>query len=650
MGIIQYTTDGELTPDTSNVLILIEIFDTYRFVEQDSAFKYASLALEIAERLNFARGILIATYSKGSMYFTQGNYQEIYDMAFTALQQADTSKYRAEQARLNQLLGISYASQGYYEPGLRYFMRAKNMFDAIGNEMGAMQNLVNIGVSYLKTQNYTKALDIFVRIDSLRGLKPATISVPVNLGFIYYEMGEYQKAEYHLKRVINFEGEKFDRRSLGLATFKLGEIHLAQKQYDQALNFFSQSIEIYEKLGNKSEKLQALNGIARTYLLTRKLKQAEDYALQVYNTALEHNALPDKQTSSETLHRIYRQQGDFQNAYKYLSLYKSYSDSMQNDEISKKIGRLEAEFDFQKKELELINEQRQQNAEHARTVSEHRTYLFITFSLLAIAVVVASLLYRNSKLRKKANRLLQEKNEEIEAQAKELHKMNELKNHLFSILAHDLRSPLSSLHGFITLNEMDSLTQKEIQKLVPELVHRFQYTSNLLNNLLHWSKSQLEGYTVEPAEFHVKKLFGESTEVLNQKAANKDLSIQNNIDEEATVYADKNMVDLVLLNLVSNAIKFTPKEGRIEVSSSQDKGYTTICVTDTGVGITEDQLATLFDTHNFHSTPGTENEMGTGLGLTLCVDFIKRNKGKFWATSEEGIGSQFYFTLPSKKP
>lgn len=647
IGSLNRTQAGELVQDTSTVNQLLDIFAVHRFSNSDSATKYADLALDMARRLEYTKGILKASYSRGSIFFTQGEYQKIFDLANEALDGVEPEQYHDEQAKLYQLLGIAHASQGSYEPGLRYFFKAKEMFDAAGDDLGSFQNLNNIGVSYLKIEDYDRALDIFLEIDSLRTLSPETISVPVNLGFIYYELGEYQKAIDNLMRVITFDAPSFDRRSLGLANFKLGEVYRAMGEYDLALDYFNQSIEAFDNLNNEVQKIQAYNGIAQTYLKTGNLSRAEEYALLAFEQATEYDNLPHKKDAAGTLQQVYSLQNNYEEAYEYLKLFETFADSLQNDEISKEIGRIEAEFEFQRRELELINAQKQQNIENAQQLAVQRSYLIVTIALLIIAIVVAYLGYRNSSLRKKANKLLQEKNDKIEAQAAKLQEMNEVKNQLFSIISHDLKGPLSSLYGFLTLNEMGALDQNEINKLIPELSNRFRYTSNLLNNLLNWSRSQLEGYTTDPELVPVTELFSESSKVLRNKADQKNITIENNIDSDVKVYADRNMIELVFLNLISNAIKFTPEGGQICITSSSENGTSTICIKDNGVGISEDKLDELFRETSFYTSSGTNNEKGTGLGLMLCIDFIERNNGSIWADSEKGKGSTFCFRLPS---
>ncbi|MEQ8524513.1 ATP-binding protein [Gracilimonas sp.] len=642
-----YNTDSSIE-DTTLVNTLIELSTFYRFSDMDSTLKYANLAASEAINADFTKGKLNARYLQAIVYYNRGDYERTAEIARQSLGEAGSEQFKQERALLNQLIGISYSARGSYQPGLSYFFEAYDLFKELGNDLGTFQNLNNIGVSYLKLEDYEEALAIFSELDSLRSLEPSTISIPVNLGFIYYELDQLEKAEQQLMRVINFDGSDFDQRAIGLSTFKLGEIHLRWRNYSKALDYFNRSIDKYEELGNELEKVQSLNGIARSYLQQGALNQALRFGNNAFKIANELGGLPEKNMSAGTLYEIHKAHGNFENALSYHEIYKNLSDSLSNDEINREVGRLEAEYEFREKELQMREAQQQQNLENASRVANRNILILISLSLLFIAVIVAYAQYRNSALRKKANDLLREKNDHIEQQAVRLEEMNDIKMHLFSIIAHDLRGPLSSLYGFITLNQMNELSKEKIQELIPELSDKFRYTSNLLNNLLNWAKSQLEGYRVIPEEFNLRQLLVENQKLLDYQAKEKNITVKNNTDDE-TVYADKNMISLVLLNLLSNAIKFTPENGSIALWTETKEHHIQFSIRDTGVGIPEDKLTLLFEESSFYTTDGTNNEKGTGLGLMLCKDFIKKNHGKFWAVSEVGKGSTFNFTVPKTK-
>ncbi len=637
------------TEDTARVNTLLELATFYRYSEFDSTLKYAELAKEKSQQIDFTKGFLNAQYLLATVAFNRGDYQKTYEIARKGLGHNDINKFRIERAYLNQMVGISYAAQGSYQPGLSYFIEAYELFKELDQDLGAFQNLNNIGVSYLKIEDYEEALDIFLQLDSLRTLEASTISVPVNLGFIYYELGDLDNAEEQLMRVLNFKGGDFDQRAIGLATFKLGDIYLQRESYSRAQSYFKRSIEKYNELGNELEKVQSLNGISKTYLRLGDLEEALAFAEEAYDIAHEFGGLPEKHTSAQTLYQVHKERNEFEEALSFHEIFSSLSDSLFNNDISREVGRMQAENEFRERELNLREAQQEQNLRNATEVANRNFFIIISLSLLIIAIVVAYLQYRNSSLRKKANELLKEKNEYIKQQTERLEEMNEIKTNLFSIIAHDLRGPLSSLYGFLTLSQMGDLSKEHIQQMIPDLADRFKYTSNLLNNLLNWAKSQLEGYNVHPEALDFSAIVNENVNLISSQAKEKNIRIVNQIKDSAFVYTDKNMVGLVILNLLSNAVKFTHNDGEVTIWNEEKETEVEFHIKDSGIGIDEEKLTQLFKESNFYTTDGTNEEKGTGLGMMLCKDFISKNNGRLWAESEVGKGSTFSFSLPKNE-
>jgi PAS domain S-box-containing protein len=230
----------------------------------------------------------------------------------------------------------------------------------------------------------------------------------------------------------------------------------------------------------------------------------------------------------------------------------------------------------------------------------------------------------------------------------ELQRLNDTKDKLFSIISHDLRSPFAQLKGILDLFEKGGISEAELKYFLPEIIKNVNYTSDLLNNLVYWAKSQMSGLHADPEEFNIYKLVANKENLFNKEIKGKDLSFTNQVAQETIVYADKNMIDLVLRNLVANAIKFCEKTDTILVQSEETaNGFLIIRVVDTGIGISPQNKKKIFNEANF-TTLGTHKEKGTGIGLKLCKEFIEGNGGKIWIDSEEGKGTVFSFSLPTK--
>jgi PAS domain S-box-containing protein len=234
--------------------------------------------------------------------------------------------------------------------------------------------------------------------------------------------------------------------------------------------------------------------------------------------------------------------------------------------------------------------------------------------------------------------------EKIEGQAEQLRDLNHLKDRLFSIVAHDLRGPIASLAALMGMAENNQTSEQEFRTMLSVLSRNVDYTSAMLENLLHWSLSQLGGHSVNPRKFDLAPMVHEKLKLHEKRAADKQIKLVNNVCNATLLYADPDMIGIVLRNLFSNAIKFCKRNDIITVSAVEDSNIITICVADTGTGIDEETLNKLFGNESV-TTYGTSNEKGTGLGLKLCKEFIEKNEGILWIESELGKGSRFFFTL-----
>ncbi len=240
----------------------------------------------------------------------------------------------------------------------------------------------------------------------------------------------------------------------------------------------------------------------------------------------------------------------------------------------------------------------------------------------------------------------------LSKQATDLKKENVLKDRLFSIIGHDLRSPLSAIKmqlDFILRGIIDPKDANFINKTVHNLNATTDEAFNLLDNLLGWAKSESGSLSIIKENVNMLKLVNQCARLQKLALETKNITLQITIPENMFVYADMNMIKTVLRNLLSNAIKFTPVEGTITISTKLEKEFWNISVSDSGVGISEEDLVKVLNTEQHFSKEGTEQEAGTGLGLILCQDFIVKNGGALWVDSTLGKGSTFTFSVPVAK-
>jgi len=231
---------------------------------------------------------------------------------------------------------------------------------------------------------------------------------------------------------------------------------------------------------------------------------------------------------------------------------------------------------------------------------------------------------------------------------KELMEANSTKDKFFSIIAHDLKNPLATFKQVteILYDDLDQMTYDDIKEYITDLKNSALHSLNLLENLLEWSSIQRGKMIFNPQEIHLSMIVNNIVLLTQMKAMQKDILLTSEIDESKRIFADPNMVLTIIRNLVSNSLKFTPKNGLITIGSKIEDDKAIIWVKDTGIGIKEEDIAKLFRLDVHHSTIGTSSEEGTGLGLILCKEFVEMNGGKIWVESEFGKYTTFFFTLP----
>lgn len=251
--------------------------------------------------------------------------------------------------------------------------------------------------------------------------------------------------------------------------------------------------------------------------------------------------------------------------------------------------------------------------------------------------------YQNELLHTNIN--LSQYTREIESQKEELAALNQIKTKMFSVISHDVRLPLYSLRNiFLSMRDYD-MPADQVKELVPEIAKDLSHTTDLMENLLQWAKSQMAGESIHPQRMDLTATIDRVLQLIHTQATNKNITLEFDQLDSLWVKADPSMLETVVRNLCSNAIKFTPAEGKITLALETVGEMVWVHISDTGVGMdTETQAKVLGE--GYYTTKGTSNESGTGLGLMICRDFVRKNGGDLTVHSELGVGTTFSFTIP----
>ncbi len=262
--------------------------------------------------------------------------------------------------------------------------------------------------------------------------------------------------------------------------------------------------------------------------------------------------------------------------------------------------------------------------------------------------LVQELQYSKEMVEQNANEIIN-LNTKLEESQDMLKELNASKDRFFSIIAHDLKGPFQGFLGYseILSQDLDALSDDEVQSFAKELYDSAKQLFKLLENLLQWSRLQRGAIQREPINVNLKQLVNMIFDILSTQANQKNITLENEAPEDLSVFTDMNMLNTILRNFVGNSIKFTEEGGTIKVGADAiEDGKARIHVIDNGIGMSDEAKSKIFKIDQRHTTTGTANEKGTGLGLILCKELIEKNEGEVWVESEEGKGTAFYFTAP----
>lgn len=495
------------------------------------------------------------------------------------------------------------------------------------------------------------------------------IRINNDLALAYTNLKNADSADYYFTKAFNLAVKANSELWKGIIQGNRGSLMSLRGNYEDSKkllrNDFDISLRAHEIESSSATALQ----LAIIYLKEKKLIEAKTY-LDTARLLLDR-ALTEKPYSSgfgvnrswltyyKSLGQYYKLNKEYSKSVDAYQTFITFNDSLNGAQKYRELA-LKATLQHQLKNEVLTRKEKEDENQALIKQSEYKSKLML--ALLALMVVVAGfafLLYRSKEDLKKAISDLKEQKEKIENQQEalklitidlkksneELSRLNHLKDKLFSLVAHDLRSPLNTLRSVMTLFKDGDITEDSLKTFVPQIEENVGETLNMLDNLLNWAKSQLDGFKVKPQHFEINELVIQNFKLMASEANKKDVKLINNLTISIKTKADKEMINLVLRNLIHNAIKFTHPGDRIVVDGANLDQEILINLSDTGVGMTEEQLIHINE-KRMSSTLGTANERGTGLGLQLCFDFIKLNGGKIEVHSRKGQGTVFSIYLP----
>ncbi len=596
--------------------------------ELDSALKYCNKFVILCSKYKLNTELADGLYNRAFLYRKMGDYE----------------------AAVKDFLQCSRLAVLNKDEGLKYYaiFGLAVVNSSINNDSGAIDNYKSIvESSYVKTD--TSLLS----------------SAYMNIGNVYGRLKKYNLAkEYYLKAVPLFQ-VKGDYFNLGKLYQNLAANLFDQGLYYKAMEYLQQSTKYRVAIKDNVNLAENYYLEARIYLklnVISKAEKATDLAISIVASNDSKEFLADLYNLKSELSEA---KGQWQDALNYYKLSTNISDSIYSIEKIEAINELQAKYNSEKSAHEIeklsnMNRTAELELQYNKVLANQRFYLIVfLFAAFLAVVTVAALYYYISVKRKKLNRLLQLRNLRIKQQTSiiaannlELIKANATRDRLFSIIAHDLRGPIGALKYYPMLIRTNILKQNldKAIKQSDELELATEKLNVLTLNLLNWAQSQSGNLKLKPDKLQIQRLVVGVFENLEALANQKSILLTNSVSPDIAAFADETTITTVLRNIASNAIKFTQINGKIIIVAEVIEHRVCLKIVDNGIGMPYEILGKVFSVDRSKVAPGTSGELGSGIGLNVCYDFVLLNKGQIEIDSKVDIGTTVTIWLPMEDP
>jgi signal transduction histidine kinase len=615
---------------------------------------YDSLALEIAIALNDEATQSNILNNLAISLYSQSEYANAINLLQKSLAIKEAIGDTVEVVKTLNNLGAMYQIIGDYKSSVTLLERALEMRRRQGDSVGIARTLINIssanskaGHTHQSLKKLSEALEIFRALDDEAGIA----SVHNSLGIVYQQMNSFPEAKKHFLLSLTLKDEAVDPRGAANTYNNLGMVEESLGNYRSALDFYNRAMEIRTSINDLYGLSTVNSNKGRLFRLMKRFVNAEQYLLEGLRIASEGEFLEQQLVCNRELALLYTDWGKPSQAASYAMEAMELQGLLYNQQLSARI----AELDSQRKTDKLYQEHeilKLENTLQGMKIKRKQNigYAIILFTLMTIVLLI--LIWRRLKENRRMNTDLAATVDELTTSRKDLEDAAQVKNRFFSIIAHDLRSPFNTILGYSELMP-ELAAKKEWNELTAaagalRITARNAYT--LLENLLEWTHSQTGRMPFHPTTIRIGDLVSTELLLLNEQASQKGIATYTSVPDGLTGFVDRQMFSSIVRNLVSNAIKFSWPGEKVVFRAMKTDDQLHVSVEDHGIGISAEIQSKLFQPENGVKRPGTEQEQGTGLGLTLARDFAERHGGTLEIQSKVGKGTTVIVIIPEQKP
>jgi signal transduction histidine kinase/tetratricopeptide (TPR) repeat protein len=681
---------NSVVPDTLTINRIDKLADNYFSSDPDSALYYGNIQIKLSKQINYKKGIAdglthladvntfhgdyvksAQNYNSALQLYQQinnvsgicasyqglgyiqdylGNYDKAIDLYNKALALSIKTKDEEDEAECYNLIGITYDNKGDYSKALDSYFKSLFIDVKRKDDLSAANKYNNIGLIMQRLELYPKALNYYNRALAIwekHRDQQGISTVSQNIGESLLAQRKLPGAIVYLRKASILFHKLGDTDGISLVYYDLGLYNYYTNHTDSAVYYLNLSLSTSAKNKILFNRANANIGLALVYNLEQKYDQAYQHALQAQSIGVQLNSLSIKTDAALELSKALAGLKRYEAAYRQHLLYSALKSDLKHSESVHKIMLYNLELDFAKKQKDLATKQIHQEKLYQQKISDQRNENLIAGAIIVILAIVAIGYYLAKSRQQKINALLAAQQADLNTQAAKLNELNVLKDRLIGVLAHDLRAPISTLRGLFNLMIDTSITTEEFITMTPKVFNTLEHTSDFLDTLLFWINSQVDMAEDKTTNFALADVVDRELVHLEDKLKQKNITTQINLPADAIALADPNSVRIVVHNFLTNAIKFSKRDGAIEISAwLEDNNSVVFCLKDYGVGMSTLFVNSLFKSQ-VTSSIGTENESGTGMGLLFCKDLIEKQKGTIWANSNLGSGTELCFRLPA---
>ncbi len=632
----------------------------------DDAYQVLDEALKIRENLLDQTAIASTLNEMGNLYNQKGNIAEALRRYLMSLKIRQKIGNDQDIAKSLTNIGITYRKLGLIKNATLYLEQARDLIITGKDPSEASYVLVNLGNLYIDQKRYEVALKVYQEALSMRkktGDEASIARTIRNIAQVQMQIGQTDRARDNFIVALKFSQKLHDGKAIADTYNDLGNLERQTENLLLATRYYESAIKIYDEAGNFEGKALCLRKIGEIQVKQGKLDIAEEnidqsiaIGKEIGNMVLVHYGYLAK-------HDFYKASNSYKLALNYFTKHIRIRDSIDNSKRNEKNleAQLDLELDKKKEEIKTMEGEVQLLQQEALLneleIEKQRESKYFVIALAILIFSFAGFAFWGYRQKKRHNQVLEEKiivirdiNDKL-YQSEESLKLNvQTKDKLFSIIAHDLKSPFNALVGLteILSERVSSLSSLEIKEISTHINKSSNKVLTLIDNLLNWSRSQTGKIKLQPDHIKIKEIVDSCFEIASISANEKNISLKSRLNSNDIAFADKDTITTVIRNLLSNAIKFTNDNGEVTIWANNRNEVIDIYITDTGVGISKENLDKLFQVDKNISTKGTNQESGTGLGLILCKEFIEKNRGIINVESEPNIGTTFIITLPNQ--